>query len=194
MKKIGITGGIGSGKSVICQFLDILSYPVYNTDVEAKRLMNQSPLIREKLTQLLGADIYKQRKLNREKMAQLIFSDSHLLQQVNSIVHPEVRKDFDNWSRNQTTPLVFLESAILFESGFASHLDKVWTVTAAEDIRISRVMERDHLDKKQINDRIRAQSDDTEKCAKSDAIIINDGLKPVIPQVFGLINAELNIN
>ncbi len=190
MRSIGITGGIGSGKSVVSHFLRILGFPVYDSDAEAKKLMNTHPKIRESLIGILGADIYTGDELNKAMLSRLIFTDPLLLQKINAIVHPVVRQDYKSWRLRQKTAFVFMESAILFESGFESSVDEVWAVTAPENIRIYRVMARNNCEEKEVRQRMSAQLDETEKCRKADRVILNDGKIPLIPQILNCLSSE----
>lgn len=190
MKTIGITGGIGSGKTVVSHILEILSYPVYNADLQAKHLMQTSFRLKEKLTALLGNDIYTDGQLNRSYMASLIFSDAGLLREVNRLVHPEVKKDFREWCARQNRPLLFLESAILYESGFDDTVDRIWVVTAPEAIRLSRVSERDRIPEERVKERMRAQSSEEEKTGRADRVIINDGVSPLLRQIQHAVDEE----
>lgn len=190
MKTIGITGGIGSGKTVVSHVLETLSYPVYNADRQAKCLMNTSyPLIRS-LKEILGEEIYKEGRLDRGHMAQLIFSDPGLLHRVNALVHPAVKEDFLRWCRQQKNTLLFLESAILFESGLGNSVDRVWVVSAPEPIRIARVMDRDRLSEEQIKARLAAQMKEEEKISLGDLTLINDGITPLLPQIIQAVAKE----
>jgi len=143
---VAITGGIGSGKSVVCKIFEKLSIPVFNADFEAKKLMNSSTEIRNKLIDLFGSDIYQSNgDIHRKKMADLIFNNNFALQKVNEIVHPEVRKRFGEWAKEQNSPYVIQEAAIIFESGQFHSFDKIITVTAPSELKIERVMKRDHV-------------------------------------------------
>lgn len=188
MKSVGITGGIGTGKSVVSHFLRILGFPVYDSDSEAKRLMNTHPEIRNKLIAMFGPDIYIGQELNRVLLARYIFIDLLLLQRINEIVHPIVREDFKSWCMRQKTAFVFMESAILFESGFENSVDEVWVVTAPEDMRICRVMVRNNCSEEDARQRMSVQLDETEKCKKADQVIRNDDKKPLIPQILNCLN------
>ncbi len=188
MRSVGITGGIGTGKSVVSHFLRILGLPVYDSDSEAKRLMNTHPEIRNKLIEMFGSDIYVEQELNRVLLARYIFADLLLLQKINEIIHPVVRKDFKSWCMRQKTAFVFMESAILFESGFENSVDEVWVVTAPEDIRIYRVMARNNCSEEEVRQRISVQLDEAEKCKKADHIIQNDNKNPLIPQILNCLN------
>ena len=162
MKKIGITGGIGSGKSVVSRILTTMGYPVYDSDSWAKRLMNNHPDIRQALTDRFGSDTYISDNLNRPYLAQQIFNDKENLTFVNSIVHPIVCNHFLLWAESQPTELVFIESAILFSSGLDKILDKVIYVDAPQDLRLQRAMLRDNAPAEAITARINNQSHDNQ--------------------------------
>lgn len=192
MKLIGITGGIGSGKSVVSLLLEAYHIPVYCADRESKRLTFSSPVIREHLTALLGQEIYTNKGLNRSLMASLIFRDAALLEKVNGIIHPEVSRDFDLWRERLHTPACAMESAILFESGFDKKMDVRLMVYAPEELRIRRVMERDGLSESDVRNRMNRQWSDERKKELSDITVLNDGKTPLIPQIDKLI-MELGI-
>lgn len=186
MTVIGITGGIGSGKSVVSRLLETYGVPVYDADRESKRLTVSSLVIRERLTALLGADIYSPEGLNRALMAERIFRDAPLLEQVNAIIHPEVSRDFDCWKAGVQTDVCALESAILFESGFNKKVDLSLTVYAPEEVRIGRVMARDGMSEADVRQRMRRQWPDERKKALADKIVLNDERTPLIPQIEAL--------
>lgn len=182
MVKIGITGGIGSGKSYVSRLLtEHYGIPVYNTDSEAKRLMLSDEGICRRLTALLGKEVYKSDgTLNKPLLANYLFADSCHAGQINAIVHPQVKADFLKWADLQTgCEIVALESAILFESGFDNIVDKVVMVYAPVELRIRRVMLRDSTTEEKIRQRIVAQMDDKAKQDRSDFIIFNDGSRPL---------------
>ena len=145
MRRIGITGGIGSGKSVVSRLLRIMGYSVYDTDSEAKRLMESSLEVVQKLSECFGRDIYHNGRLNRGLLSSRVFGKSDKIVLLNSIVHPVVRFDFYRWSESLNEEICFVESAILYESRFDELVDEVWTVTAPEELRISRVRQRSGL-------------------------------------------------
>ena len=186
MVTIGITGGIGSGKSVISRILKIWGYPVYDTDSEAKRLMNCSARIKKQLTGLLG-NVYTESGLDRSRMASIIFKDEDKLSQVNAIVHPAVRQDFEEWAQRQNTNIVFVESAILCEAGFEKAVSRVWNVSAPLETRIGRTMKRNNCSYEEVMNRISKQMSDNERNSKSDDIILNDGIHPVVPRLMALL-------
>ena len=192
MTTIGITGGIGSGKSMVSALLRVYGVPVYDADHESKRLLVTSLTIRRGLTTLLGPEIYRpDATLDRARMAALIFADADLLARVNAIIHPAVGDDFDAWRKRLTVPLCAMESAILFESGFDLRAEVRLTVYAPEAIRLQRVMARDSAAEADVRRRMQSQWTDERKAALSDAVITNDGLSALIPQVEALLNRWL---
>lgn len=184
MIKLGITGGIGSGKTVVSDLLQICRIPVYIADVESKILTNTSSVIREKLIELFGNDIYNGFQLNKSLLASYIFNDKEKLQAVNNIIHPEVYKHFQKWCiDNNNCKIVAMESAILFESGFNKYVDKVIMVYTPLEIRIKRVMERDSISRDKVLERIKNQMPDKNKAEQSDFVIVNDNTESLILQV-----------
>ena len=182
--KIGITGGIGSGKSVVSRLLEVMGIPVYISDTESKRLTVSDVSIRRELIALLGEEVYMGGELNKPLLASYIFGDSEHIRTVNGIIHPRVRDDFRNWVRRDSAcPVVAMESAILFESGFSDEVDVVMMVYASEEVRIARAMQRDSAPRDLVERRIRSQMSDEEKRDKADFVIVNDGETPLIPQV-----------
>jgi dephospho-CoA kinase len=172
---IGITGGIGSGKTTLSELLRSHGYPVYDTDKEAKKLQDEDIDLVSQTKLLLGDEIYKTGKLDRITAATLVFQKPELLQQLMAIVHPVVKKDFLKWSASfDVNGLVFIESAVLFEGRFNELTDKIILVTASETIRIERVMKRDGLTREQVIARIKNQIPDAEKALKSDLTIQTD--------------------
>ncbi|GHT43783.1 dephospho-CoA kinase [Bacteroidia bacterium] len=191
MPKIGITGGIGSGKSVVSSLLHVMGVPVYIADDESKRLANTSPVIRAKLVNLLGENIYSGGSLNKQLLASLIFNNRELLQQVNSIIHPEVNKHFLQWASNGPS-LCAIETAILFESGFDRAVDVSILVYAPLELRLRHVMSRDGSDRESIISRINNQMPDDEKKMYAHYIIYNDGKQALIPQLAEILRAINN--
>ena len=183
MIKLGITGGIGSGKSLVSRILKMMGVPVYIADAESKRLTNTSPQIKTALLSLFGEQIYEDNVLNKTKLASLIFSNEEYLAQVNRIIHPVVQADFVQWSNAQNASVVAMESAILFESGLNVSMDVVITVTAPAELRIRRVQERDNATRQQIMQRMSNQWSDEEKLKQSNFRIKNDEQQAVIPQI-----------
>ena len=163
MKKIGLTGGIGSGKTSIAQIIAAMSYPVYYSDQRAKFLSDENPAIRNGLFDLFGDEAYIDGTLNRVFVSERIFSNPDLRLKVNEIIHPIVRKDFDDWAAQQTSSLIFNEAAILFETGAYQQFDAVLLVCAPEAVRIQRVMLRDKLSRETVLQRIQAQMTDAQR-------------------------------
>lgn len=185
---VGITGGIGSGKSVVSKILKIIGYPVYDSDTEARRLNEQDPDVKQQLMAAFGEDIYADGKLNKPKLASLIFQSDENRLLVNSIVHPAVKRDFLQWAERQQTDIVFLEAAILYESGFNEFMNKVVAVTAPEDVRIQRAMKRDNATEQQVVNRIHSQMNQNELARMADYVVVNDNCLPLLPQVEALVN------
>ena len=184
--KIGVTGGIGSGKSFLSSMLKERGIPVFDSDTEAKKLMLTDVFIISSLKSLLGEDVYTGGKLNKPLLASYIFSSADNAAKINSIVHPRVKKAFLSWADERFSGgdrVVAIESAILFESGFSDVVDKIVTVVAPIDVRVSRVMSRDSTTRDKVMERINSQMGDDEKISKSDFIIENDGCKPLNEQI-----------
>lgn len=178
---IAITGGIGSGKSVVSKVLATMGYPVYDTDSEARRLMNADARVREALIQAFGLEVFDaDGKLNRAGLASKVFNNPEALQMLNGIVHPAVRDDVKRWSQSQASPIAFVETAILHQSKMDAMVDAVWTVTAPMQVRIERVMQRSGLTASQVADRIRSQQ---AEAGKADVVIVNDGEQAILPQI-----------
>lgn len=184
MVKIGITGGIGSGKSVVATLLRLYGIPVYIADEESKRLTNSSPVIRRALVDLVGEAVYDaDGKLDKPRLANFIFGQPEHLARVNAIIHPEVNRDFLDWSERQEKAFCAIESAILFESGFDRIVDLKLMVLAPLEIRLERAIARDHASREALERRIKSQMADEEKASRSDFVIHNDGRQALIPQV-----------
>jgi dephospho-CoA kinase len=169
---IGITGGIGSGKSTLSEKLRKAGFAVYDTDAAARRLQNENAEIRHQITAIFGAEAYTDNVLNRKYIAGIVFNQPVLLNKLNGIVHPAVRADFKLWCENHKNDnLLFLECAILFEGEFQQFVDKIILVTAPQSIRIQRVMQRNNISEKDVIARINNQLPDSVMAAKSDIII-----------------------
>lgn len=192
MIKIGITGGIGSGKSMVAALLEVWGIPVYIADTESKHLTATSPIIREKLIALFGKELYTTDGLDKRRLASHIFGDPERLGQVNAIIHPEVNRHFIAWVERQNTPVCAIESAILFESGFNRVVDTTLMVYAPMEVRIRRVLERDAVSREEIIRRIESQLPDEVKMEKSDYVIFNDDKQALLPQITAFL-AELKI-
>ena len=193
MLKIGITGGIGSGKSIVSKLFELSGIPIYYADIEAKRITENSAEVKIQLTKLFGTDLYSGNTLNKQRFASVIFNDAKALQQAENIIHPIVKEEFRQWVKRQNKPIAGIEAAILVEAGFDREVDQVITVTAPMDIRIARVINRDNTTKEKVLERISNQLSDEEKVKRSDYVIINDDKIPVIPQVLDVIK-QININ
>jgi len=212
MTTIGLTGGIGSGKSTVASLFEIYGIPVYYADEESKRLLEALNLnrvanpvrveargetahhyshLRERLTALLGDSIYEPDGLNRRLMASLIFNDAKLLEQVNAVVHPEVARHFQSWVGQQTTKYAVLESAILFESNFDQYINICIMVYAPRELRIKRVMKRDRVTEAEVCQRMQHQLPDEEKMKRADYVIYNDEKQPLIPQIEKIIQSGI---
>ncbi len=184
MLKIGLTGGIGSGKSVVVKIFQLLDIPVYIADTEAKRIMNTCKTVQKQLISTFGSAVYAEKnKIDRKFLASLIFNNPDALKQINAIVHPAVRNDFQQWCKTQKeAPYVIQESAILFDTGENVSFDKIITVTADESLRIERIISRDHTTKEEILSRIKNQLSDDIRIAQSDFVIYNN-TELLLPQV-----------
>ena len=180
---VGITGGIGSGKSTVCEIFRILGIPIFEADKVAKNLMNENSVIRQNLIEWFGNEIYSENQLNRKLLAELIFNNNSLLNKVNSLVHPIVREEFEKWKKKQETVYSVYEAAIMFESGFYKLMDFTVLITAPEQIRINRVMKRDNLSQDQVVARINNQWTDDEKRKLATTVIINDNKNLIIPRI-----------
>jgi dephospho-CoA kinase len=182
--KVGITGGIGSGKSVVCRVFANLGIPVFYADTVSRELTNQNTEIRAKLFDWYGSDIYlPNSELNRKMLAQIIFSDKFELEKVNNLVHPLVRKAFIDWTEHQSSPYVVQEAAILFESGQYLNFDHVVLVTASTETKIERVMKRDNLSHEQVVERMKNQWPDSKKLTMANDVVICNDQNMIIPQV-----------
>ncbi len=188
MKIIGLTGGIGSGKSTIAKWFSEKDIPVYNSDLEAKKLMNENEKIISELTELFGEKTYENGVYNSGFVASKVFKDKESLKKLNQIVHPEVFRHFHDWVKNQTAVFVVKEAAILFESGSYKDCDAVISVVADEKIRIERVMKRDDISEEQIRQRMNNQWTDEQRIKLSDYVIENnsdlDALKNEFHQLY----------
>lgn len=173
MYKIGITGGIGSGKSTVCRLLEQYGAAVYDSDAEAKRLMNSDETLRKSLIETFGQECYNAEGLNRAYLAGRVFGDKEQLQRLNSIVHPAVKADFRRWAEEQSTPYVILESAILFDAGFQSEVDATLAVLAPLPERVRRAMERDGAEREAVMSRISNQMSDDELHRMADRCVVN---------------------
>lgn len=189
MRKVGITGGIGSGKSTACRIFEALGIPIYDADTQAKKIMFTDISVKRKVRELLGKDAYfKNGKLNKTFIASKIFTDKTLLQKVNDIVHPAVHNDSLRWmehyKNNKEIPYLMKEAALLIESGTYKALDKLIVVTCPEETRINRVMKRDKLTYEEVKTKVDSQMLESDKIRYADFIIKNDGEESLIKQVW----------
>ncbi|MBD1422193.1 dephospho-CoA kinase [Sphingobacterium chuzhouense] len=185
--KIGLTGGIGSGKSYVAKVFKALGVPFYDADKEAKELMNTNSAIKNALILEFGKQVYDiEGHLDRAYLASQVFRDKERLDKLNAIVHPIVIQHGEDWALSQNFPYSLKEAALLFESGSYKKLDYTILVTAPTDMRIARVMQRDTITREEVLDRINKQLPDEEKQKLADFIIVNDGLTPLLPQILPL--------
>jgi dephospho-CoA kinase len=193
MLRIGITGGIGSGKSVVSKIFESLGFTVFNSDLEAKHIINNNAEVRRELIALFGTEIYTEKELNRELLAQQIFSENSLREAVNKIVHPRVREAFDRFCSSDSKFLIFNESAILIETGAYKQFDKILLISANVECRIQRVMNRDSISREQVQSRIDNQWSDDKKRDFSDFEIKNDDSQPLLIQVENFIDQFISV-
>lgn len=185
--KVGITGGIGTGKTVCCKIFELLDVPVYYADQRAKYLMQKDKVIKKKIIQAFGKESYwSNGKLNRSFLAREVFSDKKKTLKINSIVHPAVGKDLMNWFKRVTAPYALYEAALMYESGSTQFLDKIIVVSAPLQLRVARVMARDKISRKNVMKRISKQIPQTEKEQLADEIIMNDGTQSLIGQIVAM--------
>ena len=189
MKKIGLTGGIGSGKSTIGRIFKTLGIPVYDSDKEAKTLIQTNSEIKDSLISIFGEAAFVRGQYNKEFVSQHVFGDKEKLRKLNSVVHPEVKKHFETWCAEKSEKgamYIIKEAAILFESGASQGLDSVIAINASEEVRLARVMNRDRIELSEIQKRINNQLTDEERSSHADYVIDNSGKTLVTPQVIGL--------
>lgn len=187
MKRIGLTGGIGSGKSYIAGVLEKMGYPVYYSDERAKLLTDTHPEIRTGLISRFGDQIYSEGILNKKELAAYIFNSEPDRIFVNQLIHPVVRADFDRWCAEQNTALVFNEAAILFETRAYQQFDATVLVIAPHELRMQRIMERDRCTVEQAEARMKSQWSDEQKIPLATCIVMNDGKSPLLSQLEGVI-------
>lgn len=182
--KVGITGGIGSGKTLVCRAFSILGIPVFNADRAARDLYSSHPEVRMEMVNLFGEKVFlPSGPINRGYLASVIFSDPGALAAVNALIHPRVREAFGAWHRQQEAPYVLFESALLFETGSWRAMDAIMLVTAPRELRIQRVMERDQVTREAVIARMNNQWDDDRKREENMIIIVNDDKKPLLEQI-----------
>lgn len=184
--KIGLTGGLGSGKSTIAKIFQVLGIPVYFADAEAKRIMNHDTKLKAEIIRHFGESSYIDNQLNRQYLSSIVFDNKDKLALLNSLVHPATIRDSKEWINRQKTPYAIKEAALIFESGSQESLDYVIGVSAPAQLRIQRAMHRDQLTREQVLQRMSKQIEEVIKMHLCDFVIYNDEVKPVIPQVLEL--------
>jgi len=194
MVVVGITGGIGSGKTTISNYLKSFGIPLYVADKEAKSLMNRSKVIKQKLIQLFGDEAYVDGKLNRPFLAKMIFKDKSLLNQMNAIVHPKVASHFKRWLKKQDAPYILKEAAIIFENNLQSNYDYIITVVANENLRIERILDREDTTREKVKAVINNQWTDSHKKKLSDFVISNNDLDQAKKQALQIHKKLLKIS
>lgn len=194
MLKVGITGGIGSGKTTVCNILNNLGVPIFNSDMVGRHLLNNDDYLKNDIKKSFDRDMYTSTgALDRIRMAALVFNNPDELKKLNALVHPRVKAEFDNWcKKNEKRPYVVKEAAILFETGQYKKMDKMVTVFCPKEERIRRIMKRDDTSKEQIEKRMIHQISDNERNALADYILMNDGTEDLLPQVMELHELFLN--
>ncbi len=185
-KMIGLTGGIGAGKTMVAKLFASIGVPVFNADDTAKELMQTSPAIKSQLIKQFGEKVYENGILQKAYLSSIVFSDPHQLALLNAIVHPITIQAAWDWAKQQTAPYVIKEAALLFESNAAEGLDFVIGVTAPKPLRIQRIMQRDACSKEEAESRIRYQINDTIKMRLCDKVIVNDEIQLIMPQVLAI--------
>ncbi len=191
---IGITGGIGSGKSTLSNLLRAEGYSVYDTDLEARRLQNEHSAMKKKMIDLFGKEIYTEQGLDRPALGKLVFGKPDLLTRLNAIVHPFVMADFENWVLNRyPKKILFIESAILYESGFHKLVDKVILITASQDVRVERVVKRDGVTPEQVKTRMSHQLPEEIKLELADFVIHSDDNNPLFDKMKKLLEELIEI-
>ena len=186
MKKIGLTGGIGVGKTFVADIFQKMGYTVFSADTEAKKCMQESKDLKSAVIQNFGDEMYKNGVLQKEKLASIVFNDSEKLNELNQLVHPFVQLEFENWCKNQTSKFVIKEAAILFESRANKGLDAVICVSSTMEVRIKRVMERDKCSREKVMKRIAMQMPQETKEKLADFVIINAENEKILPQILSV--------
>ena len=184
--RVGLTGGIGSGKSTVAQIFEVLGIPVYYADIAAKKIMNEDEGLRSAITKIFGEQAYTNDILDRKYISSIVFSDPAKLQQLNSLVHPATKKDGETWMQKQTSPYAIHEAALIFEAKVSDRLDHVIGVSSPIELRIKRAIERDKVSREEVLKRMDQQLDEELKMSKCDFVLINDEQQLLIPQVLEL--------
>lgn len=191
--KVGLTGGIGSGKSTVAGIFKVLGIPVFDADAAAKTIMNEDETLKKQITATFGQDAYQNGQLNRKYIANIVFNDAFKLEQLNALVHPATIAAAERWMQQQHTPYAVKEAALFFESGSAAGIDVIIGVFAPQALRIQRVMERDNIGRQEVLTRMGRQIDDEIKKLLCDYIIVNDEQQMLLPQVLALHETLLNL-
>jgi len=186
MLKIGLTGGMGSGKTTVSKIFSALGIPVFYADDVAKTVMSEDADLKQNIIQLFGEDAYANNSLNRKYIAGIVFNDKYKLEQLNALVHPLTIAAADKWMQAQTTPYILKEAALMFESPAAANLDYIIGVYAPQHLRLHRVMQRDGASREEVLARMNNQLDETIKMKLCDFVILNDEQQAVLPQVLAL--------
>jgi dephospho-CoA kinase len=194
MKKIiGITGGIGSGKTLVSSIINKLGYPIFNSDIEAKLIVSNSKVVRKEIIELFGENsFYSDGSYNTKYVSEIVFKNPEKLEELNQIIHPRVRANFQKFVEKSKSSLVFGEAAILFETGAFQNYNEIILVTAPLETRILRCMDRDHLTRKQVLEKISKQWTDEEKLKFNPLVIVGDGKSPLVKQIENIIDKLLN--
>jgi dephospho-CoA kinase len=192
--KLGVTGGIGSGKTTVCKMFEVLGIPVFSADDEAKKIQDVNPEVREQINILAGRDLYSAGYLDRSELAKIVFSDKVLLKKINSIIHPVVFSLFKEWVSMQDAPYSVMEAAILFESGAFRMMDRVATVVTPVEERIERLLKGNRMTSEQITSRMNNQIDDDSRIRQADFVIYNSENDMIIPAILRIHQEMLNIN
>ncbi|SVD72383.1 uncharacterized protein METZ01_LOCUS425237 [marine metagenome] len=193
MKRIGLTGGIGAGKTCVSKVFQKLGISIFNADKIAKEYMQSSDELKEAIKELFGNNVFKKGILQSKILAEIVFNDYEKLIQLNRLVHPFVLEIFDKWQKKQNAPFVLKEAAILFESGAYKKLDAVICVSAPMRVKIERVMKRDNCTKKEVLKRMNNQMPENEKEKLSDFVILNDGKERLLPQILDIFDKINNL-
>ena len=186
MLRVGLTGGIGSGKSTVAKILEVLGIPVYYADTAARRLMNEDEELKKTIIDHFGKDSYRNDQLNRSYIASLVFNDKDKLELLNSLTHPATIRDANQWMQKQNAPYIIKEAALIFESGSAEHLDHVIGVYTPAPLRIQRIMHRDKITREEVLQRMSRQIDEEIKMRLCDSVLVNDEQQLLMPQVLEL--------
>jgi dephospho-CoA kinase len=194
MLRIGLTGGIGSGKSTVAQIFEVLGIPVFYADTETRKMMNEDEELKQLIIKNFGNDSYKDGSLNRSYISSIVFNNSEKLELLNSLTHPAIKQNGEKWMQEQTTAYAIHEAALIFEAGVSERLDYVIGVTAPQALRIKRVMDRDNVTREEVLKRISRQIEEDIKMKLCDFVIINDEQQLLLPQVLKLHEELIKLN